>query len=129
MLKIVGSPVGYAINKDFETILNSLVKENGDFIISFKSSDYSAETGGYRPVEVMIRNSQVIYVTDFTYVGSGPYAELVKGMDWDFAAGECGQTGVYFDLEEAAELWGIYQSNFVDYFRTGKFDDVTVNLL
>lgn len=129
MLKIVGSPVGYTINKDFETILNSLVKENGDYIISFKSSDYSAESGGYRPVEVMIRDSQVIYVTDFTYVGSGLYAELVKGMDWDFTARECGQTGMYFDLEEAVELWRLYQSNFVDYFKAGKFDDVTVNLL
>ncbi|WP_281184433.1 DUF2787 family protein [Trichlorobacter lovleyi] len=129
MLKIVGSPAGNAINRDLEDIMNSLVKENGDYIISFKSSDYSAKKGGYRPVEVMIRDSQVIYVTDFTYVGSGPFAELVKGMDWDFAAGECGQTGMYFGLEEAAELWRLYQSNFVDYFKAGKFDDVTVNLL
>ncbi len=36
---------------------------------------------------------------------------------------------MYFDLEEAVDLWGLYQSNFVDYFRAGKFDDVTVNLL
>lgn len=110
MLKIVNYPAGYTINKDFKTILNSLVKEKG----------------GHRPVEVMIRDSQVICVTDFTYVGSGPYAELVKGMDWDFAAGECGQTGIYYDLEEGLELWGLYQSNFVDYFRAGKFDDIQV---
>lgn len=129
MLKIVNRPTGYAISKDFETILNSLVKENVDYIINLWSSSYSAETGGYRPVEVMIRDSQVIYMTDFTYIGSGPYAELVKGMDWDFSARECGQTGMYFDLEEAVELWGLYQSNFVDYFKAGKFDDVTVNLL
>ncbi|SJZ62277.1 Protein of unknown function [Trichlorobacter thiogenes] len=129
MLKIANSPAEYSINKDLEDILSSLAKEKGDYIISFRSSEYSVEKGGYRPVEVMIRDSQVIYVTDFTYVGSGPYAELVKGMDWDFAAGECGQTGMYFDLEEAVELWGLYQSNFVDYFRAGKFDDVTVNLL
>ncbi len=95
MLKTVNSPAGYAINRAFETILYSLAKEKGDFIISFKSSDYSAETGGYRPVEVMIRDSQVIYVTDFTYVGSGPFAELVKGMDWDFKAGECGNRNVF----------------------------------
>ncbi len=129
MLEIVNCPAGYTINKDFEAILGGLVKENGDYIISFKSLDYSAEAGGYRPVEVMIRDSQVIYVTDFTYVGSGPYAELVKGMDWDFAAGEVGQGGMYYDLEEGLELWGLYQSNFVDYFRAGKFNDVTVNLL
>ena len=129
MMKISNSPAEYSINKDLDDILSNFVKENGDYIINFRSSEYSAEKGGYRPVEVMIRNRQVIYMTDFTYVGSGPCAELVKGLDWDFAAGEVGQTGVYFDLDEGLELWNIYQSNFVDYFRARKFDDVIVNLL
>lgn len=123
-MKIANSPAEYTINKDLEDILSSLVKENGNYIISFSSSKYSSEKGGYRPVEVMIRDSQVVYVTDFTYVGSGPFAELVKGVDWDFAAGEVGQTGVYFDLAEGLELWAIYQSNFVDYYKNGAFDKI-----
>lgn len=125
-MKIANNPAGFSINSDFETILSSLVQEKWDFVINFRSSKYSAEKGGYRPVEVYIRDNTIMYVTDFTYYGIGEYAELGKGMDWDFRVNEFGSEGDYSDVETQKELWEIYQSNFVSYFRAGAFDDVQV---
>ena len=51
---------------------------------NFRDPDYSAEYGGYHPVEVRIERShtcwQLIYMTDFSYQGH-PFAELAKEID------------------------------------------------
>lgn len=56
--------------------------------INFRDPDYSAENGGYHPVEIMLKRHgdewHFQYITDFCYVGIGPFAELVKDLDFDF---------------------------------------------
>jgi hypothetical protein len=91
-------------------------------IINFRDPHYSAESGGFHPLEVMISNQGVIgYVTDFSYVGLPPYAELAKEVDFDFTYKLFGQMGRDYPLTDGAELFQLYQSNFVNYFNSGVF--------
>ena len=59
MMKIANNPAGFSINSDFETILSSLVQEKGHFVINFRSSKYSAETGGYRERSSLSRTGSI----------------------------------------------------------------------
>ncbi|NOH25228.1 DUF2787 family protein [Vibrio europaeus] len=58
---------------------------------NFRDTSYSAESGGWHPVEIRIEQHQeqwhFCYITDFSYVGF-PYPELAKEVDFDFANGE-----------------------------------------
>lgn len=93
--------------------------------INFRDPDYSAETGGYHPVEMMLKRQgdewHFQYITDFCYVGIGPYAELVKDLDFDFGAGVFQTTYGYFRIEEASEIYPDWENNFCCYFRNEVF--------
>lgn len=102
---------------------NENESEISGIIINFRDPEYSAESGGFHPVEVMISNQGVIaYVTDFSYIGFPPYAELAKELDFDFTYKLFGQMGRDYPLKEGAELFKLYQRNFVDYFKSGVFE-------
>lgn len=86
----------------------------GDSVtINLSEPNYSTETGGFRPVEIRLEKRgdtwQFIYITDLTYVGSGPYAELAKELDFDFGAG-------VFPIEQAFETYQIWESNFLHHW-------------
>jgi len=92
------------------------------FILNFKDPDYSAERGGYHPVEIYInQQGRIQYVTDFAYVGSGYCAELVKELDFDFSLGLLQQFGREYAIEQAYELFGVWQQNFCAYYQQGIF--------
>lgn len=61
-------------------------------ILNFRSPSYSAEEGGYHPVEIRLVKSDNLwlfdYITDFTYVGFSPMAELTKEIDFCFDTGD-----------------------------------------
>jgi len=90
-----------------------------NFNFNFKDPDYSAETGGYHPVEIMLQRDDdewhFQYITDFCYVGIGPNAELVKDLDFDFGAGvfqtQCG----FYRIEEASDFYPVWEQNFCYY--------------
>ena len=123
----------FTISKKLLDILTTEIQKTGNapeqpdhFILSFRDENYSAETGGYHPVEIHIVEMQGLwqfdYITDFTYVGCGQDAELVKEIDFDFT------TGIGFqlytgddDLKFFAELYKLWESNFIDYFESGVF--------
>jgi len=114
-------------------IQTELAKVNMDIsdgvTLNFKDPDYSAEAGGYHPVEICINKEGLIqYVTDFAYVGSGYFAELVKELDFDFSLGLLQQFGREFPIEQAYELFPIWQKNFCAYYQQGIFT-VTVSSL
>ena len=57
-------------------------------ILNFRDPDYSAESGGYHPVEICVdAQGRIQYITDFAYYGQGPYAELDKELDFDLGHG------------------------------------------
>jgi hypothetical protein len=115
------------IKRAFVDLLEAEIKKSGinpqhGVIINFRDPDYSPETGGYHPVEVMVSKSVTIaYVTDFAFCG-GPFPELVKELDWDIMAGVFGHMGMRdYPIEQGAELYSIFQSNFIEYHRMGVF--------
>jgi DNA-binding beta-propeller fold protein YncE len=110
-------------------LLEGLRQENGlqgqSVIFNFRDPNYSAETGGYHPVEIMVEaDGSLVYVTDFTYVGQGDFAELTTELNWDFRCGEYEQLwyGANLPLHVGAEMFGIWQKNFLSYYGDDVFE-------
>jgi len=86
---------------------------------NFRSPDYSAESGGYYPVEINIERKgntwQLCYITDFAYVGSGDFTELAKNTDFDFTHDEFQSVLGVERLSNAAEFYLIWEANFLEY--------------
>ena len=86
---------------------------------NFRSPDYSAEHGGYYPVEISIERQgdtwQLCYITDFAYVGSGYFTELAKNTDFDFTHDEFQSVFGVTRLSDAAEFYLIWEANFLEY--------------
>ena len=121
---------GYPLNitKKFAGILAKEVKaagvdtENG-VIINFRDPGYSAESGGFHPVEVMVSGDGLIrYVTDFSFVGTPPQVELAKELDFDFGHSAFQQMGRDFPIAEGRSLFRIWQANFCAYHADGAYE-------
>ena len=97
----------------------------GDSItINFRDPNYSAEDGGFHPVEIRLEKHgdtwQFCYITDFTYVGIGPFAELAKDLDFDFQAGVFQNLHGLFPIEVALDFYQIWEGNFLHYWQALK---------
>ena len=92
--------------------------------INFRDPNYSSDDGGYHPVEIRLENEgdgwRFCYITDFCYVGSGSMAELVKELDWDFDAGVFRSLFGRYPIEQAIEMFQVWESNFVYYAMVSK---------
>lgn len=112
-----------AISQQLVGILISEIEKNEvdgseGVILNFRDPDYGAESGGYHPVEIAINEQgRIQYITDFAYVGMGPYAELEKELDFDFGYGLFQQMGREYPITQGAELFTLWQSNFCDYYQ------------
>jgi len=86
---------------------------------NFRSPDYTAEHGGYYPVEINIERQgdtwQLCYITDFAYVGSGYFTELAKNTDFDFTHDEFQSVLGVERLINAVEFYAIWEANFLEY--------------
>jgi len=128
MLKINRSLCALPINPDFAAIIDAeLAKADKaspeGCVINFRDPTYSAETGGFHPVEVSINASGVLqYITDFSYFGQLPYVELAKELDFSFELSLFGHMGRDFPLSEGKELFAIFQDNFVSYYQMEVFE-------
>lgn len=112
------------IDKELE--LHNDVDTSSGVIINFRDPDYSAESGGYHPVEICVDAlGRIQYITDFAYVGDGHYAELDKELDFDFSYGKFQQMGREYPIQQGASLFKIWQSNFCSYYQSQVFE-VTV---
>ncbi len=87
--------------------------------INFRDPNYSADDGGYHPVEIRLENEddgwRFCYITDFCYVGSGYLAELAKDLDFDFQAGVFQNLFGTYPIEQAIDMFQVWESNFVYY--------------
>lgn len=117
-----------------ETHLRARGKDRGinAVTINFRDPDYSAEAGGYHPVEIRIEISEdkgvLSYITDFCYVGQGWCSELAKELDFDFESGDFYALDLpRQDLANCTEFYALWQDNFLAYNRMGVFD-VTVTV-
>ncbi|MCH8493898.1 MAG: DUF2787 domain-containing protein [Idiomarina sp.] len=89
--------------------------------LNFRDPKYSAEAGGFRPVEIRLEQQgdnvwSICYITEFTYVGLGPFAELEKSVDFDFQAGMYQDLHGYHPIEIARSLYPIWEDNFLTYW-------------
>lgn len=96
-------------------------------IVSFRDPDYSADAGGYHPVEIRIEISEgkgvLSYITDFCYVGEGWCRELAKELDFDFESGNFYVLNLpHQNLVNCADYYALWQENFLTYNRMGVFD-------
>lgn len=91
-------------------------------ILNFRDPEYSPETGGFHPVEIAIDRKGIIrYITDFSFVGRPPFAELAKELDFDFGLKLFGHMGTDFPLHEGRQLFVLWQKNFISYYRGGVY--------
>jgi len=113
-------PIQKALVDILEKELSTLESITGDFvIINFKDPSYSNETGGFHPVEVMLNAAgEIQYITDFVYTG----VDLVKELDFAFSAGVLEQMGMVYPIEQAWELFPIWQENFCIYYSNHVFN-------
>lgn len=89
--------------------------------INFRDPLYSAETGGFHPVEIRLlrlhEQWQFDYVTDFSFMGNY-YPELEKELDICWSQGY-----VYhfmmgdIDEEEGGAMFELWQRNFIQYHK------------
>jgi hypothetical protein len=94
-------------------------KDEKSVTINFRDPNYSADDGGYHPVEIRLENEgdgwRFFYITDFCYVGSGYMAELAKDLDFDFDTGVFQNLFGTYPIEQAIEVFQVWESNFVYY--------------
>ncbi|WP_215407231.1 DUF2787 family protein [Vibrio gigantis] len=129
------------VSVDLQDVLNIVVDRSHkltsltrSLVINFRDSTYSAENGGYHPVEVrLIRDGEqwkFDYITDFAFSG-GPYPELVKEVDFDFSSG---LAHILYQFEESItdervhEFYSMWETNFLSYIGMDCFDEIKVTV-
>ena len=107
-----------------DALINIIPKNVNDDAITFnfRDSTYSPESGVFHPVEIRLERQgnkwHFCYITDFTYVGSGPHAELAKELDFDFQVGVFQNLFGIFPIEQTTDMYQIWESNFLHYWQT-----------
>ena len=108
-----------------EITLSGLDTSDG-VILNFRDPDYDQESGGFHPVEIAVCvDGKIHYITDFSYVGMPPFAELAKELDFDFELKLFLQCGHEYSINQATEIYQLWQANFCSYYAMGIYQ-VTV---
>lgn len=106
--------------------------DNVGITLNFRNVDYSAETGGFHPVEIrLIKHNnqwQFDYITDLSFQGY-PYPELVKEIDICFQTKQVNCLyGGKLNKQDGDELIELFLTNFIGYVEMGVFSvSVTFN--
>jgi hypothetical protein len=116
------------LDPDFVSLVNDLLKDtslNGSGIVAlnFRDQSYSAENGGYHPVEIHVDSKgEILSITDFAYFGCPPMVELGIELDWSFEQGYFRQFDSMYDLECGRSLLGLYTRNFTASYQSGVYE-------
>ncbi|OEG75174.1 hypothetical protein BEL05_02655 [Shewanella colwelliana] len=109
-----------------ERVLSNTHSNSSNAItINFRDPDYSADNGGYHPVEVRLEKQQdhwrPIYITDFAFRG-GPFPELMKDIDICFNSKQVYSLfSGWIGEREARELIAMFCDNFIAYQKMGVY--------
>jgi hypothetical protein len=115
------------LDPGFVSVINDLLKDTSldapeIAALNFRDPSYSAENGGYHPVEIHFDSSGVLLcLTDFAYFGAPPMVELGIELDWNFEQDSFRQFDGMYDLECGRGLLGLYLANFTAYYRSGVY--------
>lgn len=128
-------PVSKEFQKCLAQALNQHHEDLGNHItLNFRDKSYSAANGGFHPVEIALQKREgvhysIMYITDFSYCG-GPYPELERDVDFDIGNGMAfSRYGGWQSIREPliAELYELWQSNFVAYIGMDAYDEIKVS--
>ena len=112
---------------EFVALLDTLLKDttiNSSEIVAlnFRDPTYSAENGGYHPVEIHVDfKGNILCITDFSFAGISPFVELGIELDWSFEHDSFRQFDSMYDLECGRSLLGLYLANFTAYYKSGVY--------
>ncbi|GGK24631.1 DUF2787 domain-containing protein [Aliivibrio fischeri] len=136
-------PVSSKLNQCLVDVLNqhpelhSGLEETNSVIFNFRDKNYSVENGGFHPVEIALTKEadntwRYAYITDFTFVGNH-YPELAKELDFDFLSEEWFASYLrdYSSIKNnanAAELYRLWEHNFLAYASMGMYDEIEINV-
>ena len=100
-------------------------KDANAITLNFRDPDYSAEAGGFHPVEVRLEKQQdhwrLVYVTDFAFRGH-PFPELVKDIDICFNSKQVYSLfSGWIGERECRSLINLFTQNFAAYFDMGVY--------
>ncbi|MFA0249609.1 DUF2787 domain-containing protein [Vibrio sp. 10N.261.45.A4] len=128
-------PISNALLKRLAEVLNQHTGVVGDnyIVINFRDKDYSAENGGYHPVEISLSKDAhnhytILYITDFSFCG-GPYPELERDIDFDFGnSAAFTRYGGWASICSPAivELYPLWEDNFIANLDTDTYDQIEV---
>lgn len=111
------------VSKALADALVSIIPQNfnNDAItINFRDPTNSPESEGFHPVEVRLEKRDntwyFCYITDFAYVGIGSMAGLAKELDFDFQAGVFQNFLGIYPVEQASDIYQIWEGNFLHYW-------------
>ena len=114
---------------EFVRIINGVIQSSSEtangngVIINFRDPTYSADSGGYHPVELSLSPSgDLQYLTDFAYFGMPPFTELGIELDWNFEQDSFRQFDCFYALECGRGLLGLYTKNFTAYYLSGVYE-------
>ena len=119
--KNLALPVSQRFTAALTEELGDMSVSNSAVTLNFRDPSYSAETGGFHPVEIRLERRgdafDIIYITDFAYIGIGPFAELVRELDFDFQSGVFQNLHGIFPIETGYDIYRIWEGNFLHYLR------------
>lgn len=124
MTDLMANPAAWAISEELRKIIAEAIREkSGACIISFRDPNYSAERGGFHPVEIMIAaDGSIQYVSDFALTGLEPHTELAKELDFDFGLQVFQHYGREHLISEGRGLFKTWMDNFTTYHRMGAYE-------
>ena len=124
----------FVLPPDFVKMIDEVLAEKvpdaeGGTILNFRDPDYSAERGGFHPVEICVDANGVLqYVTDFAYFGRPPMVELGIELDWSFQYGTFRQFDDFHDIAVGQSIFHLYMENFCAYHEMGVFNVIATPL-
>lgn len=114
------------------TTQEAITDDAQSMVFNFRDKSYSAELGGYHPVEIRIYYELGLwhfdYITDFSYQG-GAFPEITAEVDFDFRNQMLSVSYVPpIAITADIDFFKLWQGNFLAYVESGAaFDEVTVN--
>ena len=111
------------VSERFQKLIAGILSEKNtsSATIIFRDPDYSVESGGFHPVELRVLEGKIQYITDFSYFGTIPYAELEKELDFDFSNKTFYQLGKAYPSKKASGIFPVWQNNFLAYHEMGVY--------
>lgn len=114
---------------------NPTKKDCESLTINFRDTTYSAEAGGYHPVEIMLLKEdesqyQIQYLTDFAYMGS-VYPELERNVDFDIANGQTFIAPMEWQSSHdkaIVEFYSLWENNFLAYVQMEAYDEIKISM-